>query len=571
MKSTIPSFAPYLFVAAALLYTSCKDSDTSLPFSASSLSLKRGDIIACGPPDKEFGTVRFLNSCSQATKRDFDLGVALLHSFEYDEAEKAFANVIDADPKCAMAYWGVAMSNYHQVWPTTPSPPELEKGKKAISIAQSLRKNSDIETAYVDAMAVFYKDYETIDHRSRAQAFSTAMEALHKNYPADKEAAVFYALSLVGTADATDKTFRNQKKAGEILKGLYPGEPNHPGVVHYLIHAYDSPELAELALPAARKYAAIAPSSAHAQHMPSHIFTRLGLWDNDIRSNLAAASSARCYAEGSGIKGHWDEELHAADYLVYAYLQKGDNDSAKHWVQYLQEMQRVTPVNFKVAYAFAASPARYVLENRLWKEAAVLQPKAAGVAWQKFPWQKAIVHFTRLLGCANTGQAAAAKEELKNLHALQDTLAAQKDAYKAAQVAIQIKSGEAWIAFAEGRKEAALQLMNEAAGMEDKTEKAPVTPGEVLPAKELLADMLLRLNKPAEALAAYEANLKKRPNRFNGLYGAAVASEKLNDATKTTAYYAQLLSMVGRVESKRPEVQKARLFLLKNGLAYTGK
>jgi tetratricopeptide (TPR) repeat protein len=398
-----------------------------------------------------------------------------------------------------------------------------------------------------------------------------AMEGLHNAYPADKEAAIFYALALVGAADASDKTYRNQKRAGEILIGLYPREPNHPGIVHYLIHAYDSPELASLALPAARKYAAIAPSSAHAQHMPSHIFTRLGLWDEAIRSNAGAASSAKCYAESAGIKGHWDEELHAIDYLVYAYLQKGDNASAMQQLDYLKTIKRVEPANFKVAYAYAAVPARYVLENKLWKEAASLHVYPSNVAWQKFPWQKAIVHFTRLLGNVHTGSLTAAKEELKALQVLRDTLAAQKDAYKTNQVAIQIKAGEAWIAFAQGEKQDALQLMTEAADAEDKTEKAPVTPGEVLPAKELLADLLMQLNKPAEALMAYDIDLKKHPNRFNGLYGAAAACEKLNDATKATGYYKQLVGVAGGLKGGRPELQKAKAYLNENHMAYLSK
>lgn len=561
----------FSLIAIAFLF-SCSNTDTVQTKAAiSALSLKRGDIIACGPPDKEFGTVRFLNACSPGSKKDFDLGVALLHSFEYDEAEKAFAKAIDADPQCAMAYWGVAMSNYHQVWPTTPSAEELAKGSKAITIAQSLSKGATEQAAYVNAMAAFYMNYKTLDHRTRVQAYLKAMEGLHHTYPADREAAVFYALALVGAADASDKTYSNQKKAGEILNSLYPGEPDHPGIVHYLIHAYDSPELAALALPAARKYAAIAPSSAHAQHMPSHIFTRLGLWDEALRSNAAAASSAKCYAESAGIKGHWDEELHALDYLVYAYLQKGDNASAKQQLDYLKTIQKIEPANFKVAYAYAAAPARYFLENKMWKEAASLEVYPSNVSWQKFPWQKAIVHFTRLLGNAHTQNATAANEELTKLKVLRDTLVAQKDSYKANQVAIQIKAGEAWIAFAEGKKEEAWQRMAAAADEEDKTEKAPVTPGEVLPAKELLADMLLQLNKPGEALAAYDADLKKHPKRFNGLYGAGLASEKLNDGAKAADYYRQMVSVAGGLKTDRPELQKAKDFLVKNHLAHLFK
>ncbi|MGG9962436.1 hypothetical protein [Ferruginibacter sp. SUN106] len=505
----------------------------------------------------------FETSCGENAKKDFDLAIALLHSFEYDEAEKVFAKVIDSYPACAMAYWGVAMCNYHQVWPSPPSPSDLDKGNKAIAIAQSIKQKSQRETDYINAIAAFYKDWKTIDHRTRSLKFESAMEKLYQQYPDDKEAAIFYALTLDGTADPADKSYRNQKKAGAILTSLYPGEPDHPGIVHYIIHSYDYPELAALALPAARKYASIAPASAHAQHMPSHIFTRLGLWDECIQSNLVSTASAKCYAENAGIKGHWDEELHGMDYLVYAYLQKGENDLAKKQYDYLKTITVVQPANFKVAYAFAAIPARYYLENKMWAAAANLEMSSANFDWQKFPWQKAILHFAKLLGAAHTGNINLAKAELKNLNNSYDTLTAQKDMYKANQVLIQIRTGEAWISLAERKTSEALQLMQQAAAMEDKTEKSPVTPGEVIPAKELLADMLMELNKPAEALAAYEDNLKIHPNRFNGLYGAGLASEKINNAEKAKYYYQQLTVVSNSATAKRPELEKAKLFLKK--------
>src|SRR5579871_3028255 len=389
------------------------------------------------------------------------------------------------------------------------------------------------------------------------------MERLYKKYPDDKEAAIFYALVLDGTADPTDKTFANQKKAGAILSGLYPNQPDHPGIVHYIIHTYDYPQLASLALPAARKYASIAPSSAHAQHMPSHIFTRLGLWDECIQSNLVSTASAKCYAENAGIKGHWDEELHGMDYLVYAYLQKGDNDHAKEQYDYLKTIHEVYPVNFKDAYAFAAIPARYFLENKMWKEAAGITLSPVDFPWQKFPWQEAIIHFARLLGSAHINDLNLARAELKDLNIIYDTLTAQKDLYKANQVMIQIKSGEAWILFEEKKMSEALQMMTTAADMEDRTEKSPVTPGEVIPAKELLADMLMQLNKPDEALKAYEADLKNHPNRFNGLYGAAQASERLNNTEKAKHYYQQLILIANSSSTKRSELKTAESFLKK--------
>jgi tetratricopeptide (TPR) repeat protein len=528
-----------------------------------SINLKRGAVVFCGPPDKQFGTVEFETSCSEKVKEDFNLAIALLHSFEYDEAEKVFAKIIDAEPGCAMPYWGVAMSNYHQVWPSPPTRAELEKGNKAISIAQSLTQKSERETDYINAIALFYKDWNTVDHHTRSVNFEKAMEKVYMKYPDDKEAAIFYALSLDGAADPFDKSYTNQRKAGAILTGLYPNEPNHPGIVHYIIHSYDYPELAILALPAARKYASIAPSSAHAQHMPSHIFTRLGLWDECIQSNILSTSSAKCYAESAGIKGHWDEELHGMDYLVYAYLQKGENDLAKQQYNYLKTIHEVYPVDFKDAYAFAAIPARYFLENKMWKEAAGIEILPDNFPWQNFPWQLAIIHFARLLGSVHIGNINSAKDELKNLNSIYDTLTAQKDTYKANQVMIQVKTGEAWILFEEGKTNEALQLMNMAADMEDKTEKSPVTPGEVLPAKELLADMLLQLNKPSEALEAYEADLKKHPNRFNGLYGAGLASERTNNIEKAKYYYQQLTAIANSPDANRPELKIARFFLKK--------
>lgn len=526
-----------------------------------SIALKRGEVVVCGPPDKQFGSVSFITSCSEKIKKDFNLAIALLHSFEYDEAEKVFAKVIDEEPDCAMAYWGVAMCNYHQLWPSQPSPSELEKGAKVTSIAQSLTRKSKMESDYINAITLFYKDWDKADHRTRSIRYEKAMEKIYRENPGDKEAAIFYALALDATADPADKSFKNQKKAGAILTNLYPAGPDHPGIVHYIIHTYDYPELAAFALPAARRYASIAPSSAHAQHMPSHIFTRLGLWDEGIKSNLASTSSAKCYGENAGIKGHWDEELHAMDYLIYGYLQKGDNNSAKNQLDYLYTIDEVYPANFKVAYAFAAMPSRYLLENKIWKDAARLKIHPEKFPWEKFPWQKAIIHFTRLIGSVHTGDMSSAKAELTKLNQLHDTLVNQKDVYKARQVQIQIKASEAWILFKEGKSKEALETMNTAATMENQTEKSPVTPGEVIPAKELLGDMLLQMKQYSKALETYEGELVKHPNRFNGLYGAGLAAEKCRHFEKANHYYQQLTAVANSEGSNRPELVKARLFL----------
>jgi tetratricopeptide (TPR) repeat protein len=549
------------FILLSIILASCKGKNSGpSKEKVSEINLKRGEVAVCGRPGKQFGTVEFETSCNGKVKQDFNLAVALLHSFEYDEAEKVFAKIIDKEPKCAMAYWGVAMCNYHPLW-TPPSASELNKGAKAIEIARSITQKSKRETGYIDAVSAFYKDWDKADHHTRCLNFEKGMEELYTAYPADKEAAIFYALALDAAADPADKSFKNQKKAGSILNSLYPGEPNHPGIAHYIIHTYDYPELAILALPMARKYASIAPSSAHALHMPSHIFTRLGLWDESITSNLSSMSSALCYAEITGVKGHWGEELHSLDYLVYAYLQKGENKLAKEQCDYLKTINDVYPVDFKAAYAFAAVPSRYLLENKSWNEAADLKIHPANFPWKNFQWQVAIVHFTRLMGSVHIGHIDSAKAELKALNTIHDMLSAQKDAYKANQVQIQIKTGQAWIAFKEGKNNEAMSLMNVATAMEDKTEKHPVTPCEVIPARELLGDMLLQMNKPAQALEAYEADLKKHPKRFNGVYGAGLAAEKAGNKEKAGFYYRQLLTFISKDKAARPELAATKLFL----------
>ena len=510
-----------------VLLAQCKDRSV-VPSKAviSELRLKEGALIACGPPDEELGTVVFETSCAGGGGA-FNQGVELLHSFEYDEAEKVFAGIIDRNPGCAMAYWGVAMSNFHPLW-APPTGDELKKGAGALVIAQGITQKSKREQDYINALAAYYSDWERVDHLTRCRRFEAAMDALYRSYPADTEAAIFYALALTAAADPADKSRSKQRKAGALLTAMAPKMPHHPGIIHYLIHTYDYPELADLALPAARKYAAVAPSSAHALHMPSHIFTRLGLWDDCIASNLVSVASARCYAEAAGIKGHWDEELHGMDYLVYAYLQKGEDSLAKQQWDSLAEMKAVYPMNFKVAYAFAAIPSRYLLERRDWAEAAHLTLYPANFPWKDFPWQEAIFHFTRGLGAAHLGRIDSAKAELAVLGVIHDRLVAEKDNYKAGQVLIQMKTLEAWTLFQQGKVSAAVTEMRTAADLEDRTEKHPVTPCEVLPAQELLGDLLLAAGRPREALEAYTDDLKGHPGRRNGLHGAALAGKALH-------------------------------------------
>jgi tetratricopeptide (TPR) repeat protein len=561
MNQSLKIFIPIFLLV--FIADSCRENNSGPSKEMiSKLDLKRGEVISCGSPDKEFGSVDFKITANEKIQTDFNVAVELLHSFEYEESEKVFAKIIDEDPRCAMAYWGVAMCNFHPLW-EPPSEANLKKGSRAVEIANSITVKSGIESGFINAVAAYYKDWNRTDPQTRSIHFKTAMEELYHKYPQDDEAAIFYALALDAAAKPTDKSYANQKKAGAILDSLYASKPNHPGIIHYIIHTYDYPGLAMLALPAARRYAAVAPSSAHAQHMPSHIFTRLGLWDDCIKSNLQSVSSAKCYAQSAGIKGHWDEELHGLDYLVYAYLQKGENDLAREQLKYVETIDEVYPANFKVAYAFAAIPARIALENKYWKDAASLQPHP-NFLWNKFPWQEAIVHFTRLLGSVHIGNLQSAKDELAKLNQLHDTLEKQNDGYKSNQVAIQVKAGEAWINFASGKNAEALKMMKAAADVEDSTEKHPVTPCEVLPARELYADMLLQMQQNADALQEYETVLKKNPNRFNSLYGAGIAAEKLGHREKATAYFKQLSEGIDSANCDRHELAAVRSFLIKS-------
>lgn len=507
------------------------------------LQLIQGDISLCTSGEDSFGTVSFSQACSDAVRKDFNLAISLLHSFEYLDAEKVFARIIETDPDCLMAYWGAAMANFHPLW-GPPAPADLAKGAKIIALGRSIRKNaSRRESDYLEAVAAIYENWQKADYRTRVLRYEAASKSIFQKYREDEEAAIFYALALNAAADPNDKTFVRQREAGKILNNLYENRPRHPGIVHYLIHTYDYPELAALGLPAARRYASIAPASAHAQHMPSHIFTRLGLWDESIETNLNSVSSARCFAEQSGSEGHWDEELHGLDYLMYAYLQKGSDDQALEIRDYVASIEEVFPVNFKDAYCFAAVPARYALERRDWKAASMLQALPSTFPWENFPWEVANIHFARALAAVHLNDVNTAKKALKQLEALHKKLIEQKEAYKANLVSIQIKGSQAWIAHAEGNIAEALMLMEEAADMEDATAKHPVTPGEIIPARELLGDLLLEMNMNKKALAAYEMDLSRHPNRFNGLLGAMMAAQRSNEKEKAERFHAALQSM----------------------------
>jgi hypothetical protein len=392
------------------------------------------------------------------------------------------------------------------------------------------------------------------------------MKQLSASNPTDREAAVFYALSLIATGMMShDKTYVREKQAAEILNRVAAREPRHPGVTHYLIHSYDYPALAELALPAARSYAKIAPASAHAQHMPSHIFTRMGLWSDAIKSNLDAHSSAKNFAVRNHMSGAWDEQLHAMDYLAYAYLQCAQDKHAAGVLDELNGIQRVDPPTFKVAYAVTAIPARYVLERRAWNEAAKLtlpEGQLRDSLLQRFPWARAHIHYARAIGAARSGDTASARREIDDLSKIKQALTEVKGDYDwARQVEIERQVAAAWLAHAEGKHEESVQLLRAAADLDDATDKHPVTPGALLPAREQLADLLLELKQPAAALQEFEVSFRSTPNRFNGLYGAAHAAQLSGNTKAALQYYRQLLAVARDSDTSRPELAEAKAFL----------
>jgi hypothetical protein len=516
-------------------------------------------LAAAAHDGETLGRVQFPISCSPTAQGDFQRAVALLHSFWYEEALKAFTAITAAEPTCAMGYWGMAMSVYYPLW-APPSAAMLARGSAAIEKGRGLTATPR-EKDYIAAIATFYTDTDKLDHRTRAAAYEKAMAQLHARYPDDREAAVFYALALDATAAPTDKTYANPKKAAAILETVYAEQPNHPGVAHYLIHSYDYPPLAGQGLTAARGYAKIAPSVPHAQHMPSHIFTRLGLWQESIDSNVASADSGKAYYARLGKDTIWDQTLHALDYVVYAYLQTGQDTKARAVVEDLRAHPRAEPENFAAAYAYAAIPARVALEQRRWSEAATLTAASPTFPWDRFAWAQAITTFTRALGAARSGDVTTARAEAAKLDGYRATLLAAKDTYWAGQVDVQRQAAAAWIARAEGKKDEAVKLMRAAAALEDSTEKHPVTPAPVVPARELLGDLLLDVNQPAPALVEFEASAGRDPNRLNGLLGAARAAELSGDAAKARTLYARAVALCDRADGERPELRHAKAVL----------
>jgi hypothetical protein len=502
------------------------------------------------------GSVVFNTSCSVTVQPQFNRAVALMHSFQFRNAIEAFDAILETDPSCATAYWGIALSSWGNPFAAgLKSSAQLEQGLKAIKQAGVSPAKTERERAYIEAVAQLFTDTANTDQQSRKLGYEGAMAALSADHPEDTEAAIFYALAVAADADPADKTYAKQLKAGAILDSLFAKYPDHPGLAHYIIHTYDVPPLAARAIGAAQRYGDIAPSTPHALHMPSHTFTRVGDWQASIDANIAAAASARN-------AGQTPEELHATDYMVYAYLQTGQDNAAKHLVESAAEaFTRFDPASPNTGagspatayFARAAIPARYCLERQAWSDAAKLEAVSS-----PFPYTDAITYFARGLAAAQLKDRAAALSAIESLKQMREKLTTMKEAYWANQVDIQRQEVSAWLAFADGDSQRALTGMRAAAAQEDQTEKSVVTPGPLAPARELLAELLLELKRPAEALEEFEATLTKEPNRFRSLYGAAEAAKLAGDRHTAQTYFQKLLKVAARGDKPgRPELAEA--------------
>lgn len=522
-----------------------------IPFVGVALALVAGVASAAvsRAPD-----IQFVNSCPSEAQSELLRGLTLLHSFEYPETKRIYGKLIEEYPDCAIAYWGAAMSLWHPLW-APPSEQDLAAGAALLAATEGLAMTPR-EAAYIDALKAFFSSTDTTTHRQRAQAFERQMAEVYADHLEDPEAAVLYSLALLASADPHDKSYCHQFKSAGLLNWVRASHPNHPGVLHYLIHSYDFPGLAHLALDAAMTYAAVAPDSAHAQHMPSHIFTRLGLWDRSISSNHDSTHSAAMYTESAHLPGHYDEGLHSIDYLMYALLQTARDGEAKALLDRLAAIEKTDPENFKVAFTYAASPARYALERRQWQEANELQLiREADFDWGSFGWARSIHHFARGLGAARSGQLEKARQELQVVEGLLAELPATTLPYWKEEVQVQADVVRSWILVAEGEEAEALKLAGSAADREDAVDKHPVTPGEVLPARELYADMLLETGEFQVSLEQYGLVLDGSPNRLNALVGAARAAAGAGEEA-LAAHYREVV----RVQTRSGDSRRSELF-----------
>ncbi len=499
----------------------------------------------------QLGTVTFPVSCAPTVQKPFERGVALLHSFWYEEAEKEFQQIAADDPNCAMAHWGVAMSLWHQLW-NNPDPDVIENGLDEVHEAKSTDgPTTPREKAYIAAIAVFYTNSKKLDHHARAQAYSDAMKKVYESYPDDHEAAVFYALSLLASEPPDDTTFANRKRAAAILEKLFATEPDHPGVAHYLIHTYDKPQLAQLGLPAARRYARIAPAAPHALHMPSHIFARVGLWQDDIDSNLASiAASRKTAAMGMGGEGH---QFHAMDFLFYAYMQSGRDADAKALIEEIRAMPNKKDDMYGKGYdphmaALAHLTALYPIEMHDWSAAAALPPMdVEGTA------ENSMIYWARAIGSAHLHNSDDVRRDIAAIETIYQKHVKEKSDFVDA-IDGDRKEAQAWFFFAEGKYDDAVEALRPIADKEDSVGDEP----EGIPAREMIADILLEAKRPQQALAEYQTDLKLNPNRFDGLYGAARAAEAAGKQSDANEYYAKLLKVCDKSNSTRPELTRAK-------------
>ncbi|MEW5943352.1 MAG: hypothetical protein AB1710_05800 [Pseudomonadota bacterium] len=500
----------------------------------------------------QLGKVDFQNSCSPAVQESFQRAVAMLHSFRYVETEKAFREVLKQDPSCAIATWGIAailMSN--PLAGVGPSPQWAERAQAAIDEGRKIGAKTQRERDYIEAVAAYYEDWANRPERTRQLNRARAFESLAARYPGDDEAQIFYALYLAATQSLADQSYKTYLTAAESLEKQFAKHPDHPGIAHYLIHCYDAPPIASKGLPAARRYASIAPSAPHALHMPSHIFTRVGSWSESIATNERSAAAAKQDKD-------FDEQLHAMDYMVYAQLQLAHDSDARRVMDEGTTITGFTTLRFAGPYAQAAMPARYAIERGDWKQAMTLEPRPS-----QFPFTVALTHFARALGAARSGNAAAAEKDVQDLVRLRDALKAAQNEYWANEVEVSRLGAAAWTALARGKHDEALSLMRSAANIEDKNEKHIVTPGRIVPARELLGEMLLELKRPADALKEFEASQVREPERFRGYYGAAQAAAQNGDKAKAKRYFARLVEVAGQ-GTARPELARARAFLAAN-------
>jgi hypothetical protein len=506
--------------------------------------------------EEKFGEVNFPISCSAETQTQFNRAVAMLHSFFFPETVKAFTALATQEPSCAMAFWGIAISQRPNPL-VAPFPAELMKnGWQAIQAGRAAGAKTPRENDWIEALALYFKDYDKVDLRTRTLAYESAMAQLAERYPDDDEAAIFYALALNEAVDLNDKTYTKQFRAAAILQRIETKQPNHPGIPHYIIHSYDFAPICQQGLPAAQRYAELAPAAPHALHMPSHTFSMLGMWDESIAANIKTIAASQEYAAKNNLDGTYAAAPHSYDFMQYAYLQLGQDGKARAVMEEVGAIRKVFRPILGSETGMAAVPARYMLERQDWRGAADLQMPTAVNA----PPARAIIHFARALGAARSRDLAAAQAEIDKLSELKVALENTKQPYWAGQVEVQILASQAWLAHSRGDRAEAARLMRDAASLEDGSEKHVAMENRLYPMRELLADLLMEQGQGAEALNEYEASLKTAPERLRGFYGAARAAEATGDKEKSVGYFRKLARLTRNADTDRADIREARAF-----------